>query len=78
MKNILDRNQNGVCNPLYVYLYTKENMVMRPGSNLCQETKSVTEHVRVACGMKVYFQRPFENTIFFFFAFVFYFKVALH
>lgn len=41
-----------------------------------QETKSVTEHVRVACGITVYFQRPFDNTIKPFP--LFYFQVALH
>lgn len=39
------------------------------------ETRSVTEHVRVACGITVYFQRPFDNTVKLFS--LFYLKVAL-
>lgn len=39
------------------------------------ETRSIMEHVRVACGVTVYFQRPFDNTVKHFS--LFYLQVAL-
>lgn len=65
-------------NAIYVYLYKKRGFgdVTWIQHLSSQETKSVTEHVRVACGITVYFQKPFENTIKPFP--LFYFEAALH